>query len=171
MQYQLVKLTSLGSLFGLGLLLIKDENLFMFFYVIPFISFSFDLLIFAESFNLKRMSVFLRFEKKNQNDVEFRWENFIKDNPSKLATIGNNIITLVAIIGSSIFLISRSENLTIWFKDLMNIIWLTLLIGLLLLFRVIETKSLQKNWINETMKNPSINPDAPDLSDSEIRGR
>ena len=48
-QYQLAKVTSLGSLVGIGALLIKDVMLTMFFYVIPFISFAFDLLIFVPS--------------------------------------------------------------------------------------------------------------------------
>lgn len=149
-QYQLAKVTSLGSLVGIGALLIKDVMLTMFFYVIPFISFAFDLLIFAESFNLKRMTKFICEEKKDRKDAEFRWEEFVKRNPGKLASIGNYLLTLIAVIGSFIILIFISGNPGLWFKDIYNLIWITTMIAILILFRMVEIKSGKRKWVINT---------------------
>ena len=85
-QFQLAKVTSLGTLVGAASLLIKNFELNIFFYVIPFIAFSFDLLIVSESFTLRRLSFFIFEEKKSAQGAEHRWELFVRNNPDRFAS-------------------------------------------------------------------------------------
>ena len=74
-QFQLAKVTSLGTLTGVGILLVEKLKIQTLFYVIPFIALAFDLFIASESFRLKRISNFISKEKQETRDIEFRWEN------------------------------------------------------------------------------------------------
>ena len=89
-------------------------------------------------------------EKKDREDAEFKWADFVRHNPGKLASIGNYLLTLIAVIGSFIILIFKSGNPSLWFNDIHNLIWITTLIVILILFGVVEIKSGKRKWTLDT---------------------
>lgn len=144
-QFQLAKVTSLGTLIGVGSLLIKNFDLNVFFYVIPYIAFSFDLLIFSESFTLRRLSTYLHEEKKSSQDAEHRWEIFVRDNPGKFASIASLLFTTATLLGCVIILIFTS-NIKEWFENYYNIVWLISIIGMLVLHKYLDTQPRSREW-------------------------
>ena len=146
-RYQLAKVTALSSLAGVGVALIKDVDLVAFFYVIPFVSFVFELMIYGESFSLRRMAEFVLECKDNEKDAECKWEIFVQDNQDRFAAIGSYLSTTIATFGSLIILVLKSKKGFLWFTNRFNIIWSFIVIAILCLFWVIQwTRIGKRKW-------------------------
>jgi hypothetical protein len=144
-QFQLAKVTSLGTLIGAGVLLVKDIQLTVFFYVIPYIAMTFDLFIVSESFRLRRLSSFVHNEKKKFGDAEFRWEAFVRANPGRLASIANYLFTVITATGCTIILVMM-QGPNLWFKNAFNIVWLAVLVGTLVFHRWLNLWPSGRSW-------------------------
>lgn len=145
-QLQLAKITSLGTLIGAGTILIKNTSLSVFFYVIPFVAVCFDLLITSESFTIRRLSSFIFKEKESIKDIEFRWEQYVRDNPGKFAAIASNLFTLIIAVGCAVILIMSAKSSSAWLKSLANITWMIFLVAFLTLNRYVDRQPGRKKW-------------------------
>jgi hypothetical protein len=148
-QYQLTKIASIGFLIGVATIVIEKTDLPLFYYVIPFIAIAFDFFILSESFTMRRMAAFIRYYKSEINDVEFKWEEFVKLNPDKMASIANKIVTLSCSIGCFLILLLTSHSPLSWIKNGMNLIWLLAMISCIVGVGLVEIAFSKRAWVFE----------------------
>lgn len=173
-QFQLGKLTSIGSLIGIGALLVEKMKVDALFYILPFIAIVFDLFILAESFTLKRITSFISLYNENTdiNDAETKWERYVKKYPDKLFSYANLGLTLASLIGSAGILMFKNSSPIIWLKSILNLSWLFItLVSILTIKYWVEAKVMNRNWkiseSEETGRNKQKNL-AMDASEKEI---
>jgi drug/metabolite transporter (DMT)-like permease len=145
-QYQLAKVTSIGSLMGASALVGQNHIVALFYYIIPFVAIAFDLFILGESFTLRRLAAFIRHQKARAYDSEVEWERFVKRNADILASLANLIITVSCAVGCSLILILASSKPTDWFSNGLNICWLCSVFFLILVLRMTEARAVRRTW-------------------------
>lgn len=143
---QLAKITSVGTLIGVASMLLDKLHLAVFFYVIPFVAFGFDLFLIGESFTMRRLAAFVREAKTRNLDLEFCWEEFVRLNPNKYSTVGNLGFTLIAAIGSILIVVLTNAARSPWFNNLFNICWLLVIVIFFVSLVCIEQRLAHRTW-------------------------
>jgi hypothetical protein len=150
--YQITKITAIATYFAASGIIIDKINSPLLYYVIPFISLSFDLFILSESYTLRRMAAFLRINRNNVDQLEADWEKFVKQNPDSLSSIANSVVTIASSLGAFLLLLVTSNAGLSWFENGPNMIWFTLVVISLIYVRLTERKLTTHSWKTEPVE-------------------
>lgn len=165
---QIAKVTAIGSLIGVGSILIDKFEVTQFFYIVPFIAIAFDLFVIGESFTLKRIANFISTVKEEHDDAEFKWEQFVKSNPNKYSSPANSIITVLTALGSFFILFFKSNLGVAWFNNILNSTWFFVTLICLLLMFLVDRKLAKVKWNKPYDAKPSSPNKNPEKGNKSI---
>ena len=119
--FNIKKFVFIGALFTVGAAKLPGEvDLTLTLYIVPFISFCFDLYILGEDYGIKRMGSFVRQNYKDAMDST--WEEWVGERRDPFATFAVPLLSTIVLFScSAILWKTESKNFLFW-------IWFCLLV-------------------------------------------
>jgi hypothetical protein len=115
-EFAKLKISFIIGLFALGSVELKNIDLALVLYIIPFISIGFDLYILGEDYGVKRMGSFVR--NFLQTELESKWEFWVGKRRDPFATVAVPILSLLVVVACAAVLFQKGANRVIcgiWF--------------------------------------------------------
>lgn len=143
---QLAKVTSLGTLMGIGALYAEKTDLAILYYIIPIIAVAFDLFCLGFSFGIRRIGNFIYSTKTGLYDIEWFWEETVRNNKDTYSRLANIVVTILFSVVSVVILVLTHKEGD-WFAVNFNLIWLTIVVLCILFVNLyLEHKLRTKKW-------------------------
>ncbi len=125
--YNKLKISFIVGLFSIGSVELKNFDLALILYIIPFISICFDLYILGEDYGIKRIGGFIRQQLPSQ--IEAKWENWIGKRRDPFATTAIPLMSLLVLFACFVVLYQKGNFgvvSIIWF--IINLVFVVLLL-------------------------------------------
>jgi hypothetical protein len=103
-----LKFTFIVSLFAIGSVELKNIDLALVLYIVPFISLCFDLYILGEDYGIKRMGGFVRQELSSQ--MEAKWEAWVGERRDPFATYAVPLLSLLVVVACAVVLLQKGTS-------------------------------------------------------------
>ncbi len=124
-----LKISFVLGLLGMGTLKFGNPKLPSLVYVIPFVSFLFDLYILGENFGVKRIGYYFRNKCTESPKVEKNWEAFVLNNRDKFTKCAASYASSIILVICTAYIFFILDIKTI---ILFKILWFFICVGLII---------------------------------------